>query len=139
MKAVFELPRGHVDLMCVQCGQIYEYFNWHGRALPVCPVCGALEYKRAYVSMPQYRVVGLEQIYARDPVEGEWVRYFMENQPSKKRSFTDSEYRALAIKWEANSGERIDWRDLKKDLETRVYGVSPIGSKPNKEGTSDAG
>jgi predicted nucleic acid-binding Zn-ribbon protein len=120
-KIVSDLPRGSVDLACQACGAVYEFYN--RRVLnepnepPICPACGSNDYKRAYTTVPQI-YIRLEHPYAAR------AHQHVSQRGGNWRPFTDGECQAMATCHMLNTGEYVDWRDIKKEVNTRYIGFN---------------
>lgn len=108
-----QYPCGRLDLKCTECGTIYEYFNHHTNDQPPrCPDCGGDHYERVYTTLPftitRKRYENGKLLWGKhNTIEG------------GKRQFTDAEYRAMAKAHSLNTGERVSWTDVKKEVETK--------------------
>lgn len=113
-KIIETLPKGRVDLRCLDCQTIYEYLNYtwneEDAILPRCPACGSPQWQRVYVSMPHMR------IWSWQPPVDPYHRSIGES-----RQFTESEYKAMAVSHSLSTGEDVDWREIKKDVERKIY------------------
>ena len=122
-KIVPDLPTGRIDLICNGCKNIYEYMNRRfyntPNELPVCPHCGATEYKRAYTTMPTTRVQRTHWYASANRLHSDI------NKPSHlRKTFTDGECQAMATAHSLNTGELVDWRDVKKEVNTKIWGFN---------------
>lgn len=122
LKYVPSLPRGRVDLLCRNCHTRYEFNNWRRygddtERAPSCPVCGCTSYQRVYIAMPHIRMNGWT------PPEDPHAKLVTKTGSGQ---FTDDEYRAMAISHALNTNEWVDWRDVKKDIETKYYSAAPV-------------
>lgn len=125
-KYVETLPKGRVDLQCLNCGSFYEFNNWRdygddSERIPSCPNCNDTQYKRVYLSFPHYASHDWEP-----PVDP------FHKPLTPGGNYTDSEYQAMAIAHMANTGEQVSWQDVKKDVSRKYWGVSSSKQEGNK-------
>lgn len=113
-KVIESLPKGRVDLRCLECQTIYEYLNqaWEPQCadLPRCPACQSDRWQRVYISMPYLRIRCWQP-----PVDP------YHKSVGETRQFTESEYKAMAISHSLSTGENVDWREIKKEVERKYY------------------
>lgn len=113
-KIIESLPKGRVDLRCLDCQTIYEYLNhtWSvdDAQPPRCPACESERWQRVYISMPYLRVAMWQP--SVDPYH---------KSVGESRQFTESEYKAMAISHSLSTGEDVDWREIKKEVERKIY------------------
>ena len=122
-KIVPELPIGTVELMCLECNQTYEFFNRKfyntSNNPPTCPNCNSTEWKRAWITMPQTHVQRYHPYAKADRLHAPI------DVPSHiRRNFTDAECQAMATSHALNTGELVDWRDVKKEVNTKIWGFN---------------
>lgn len=115
---VKDLPKGRVDLRCLDCGEFYEFNNWReygddSDRYPSCPSCNSLMYKRVYLSFPYFA----NRCWS-PPVDP----FHKPLQPGGE--YSDSEYQAMAIAHMANTGERVSWQEIKREVSRKYWGVS---------------
>ena len=122
-KILQELPVGSVDLLCIDCNQTYEFFNRRfynaPNEPPKCPHCGSTNWKRVWLNMPQTHVQKYHPYATADRLHAPV------DLPSHiRRTFSDSECQAMATAHTLNTGERVDWQDVKKEVNTKIWGFN---------------
>ena len=122
-----DYPRGRVDVQCIDCGTIYEFFNHESFYIKGetdrCPSCGSVNYKRAYRTMPI--------ISDRMKLQAEIPWYFRDRLDDPNREpMTYNEARARAVGHWQETGEYVTPEDVMKEVNTKWTGFYVPNRKP---------
>jgi len=114
-----DYPRGHIDVECLMCGSVYEFWNhemfYEPGVSDRCPVCGAVSYRRAYRSVPQ--------LWDRVKIREEIPWYYRDRLDDPHREpMSYNEARARAVGHWQETGEYVTPEDILKEVNTVYYG-----------------
>lgn len=122
------LPRGRVDVECLDCGAIYEVYNhesWYASGVSDrCPSCSAVRYRRIFTGRTLPYVWGINEEWER------WHKTFRDplNLPNRE-PISYSKAMAYAAVHQNNTGESVSAEDIMAEVNTRYHAIGQVSSK----------
>lgn len=127
-----DLPRGTVEVTCLDCGFIYEFLNhesfYRAGDTDRCPHCGNTRYRRRLSASNCPAVWGI------DPEWERWHKTFRDplNLPNRE-PISYSKAMAYAAVHNRATGESVSAEDVLKEVNTRYIGFNATSSASTLE------